>query len=102
MSAAKPITKKKKPATRSTSFDPDAAKAFGKATRKLREDAGFTQNTFSVAADIDRSYYGKLERGEFQPTLGVILRIAHTLKLSAWEVVQAAEAVLHAPAEVEN
>jgi transcriptional regulator with XRE-family HTH domain len=94
VSTAKPATPRRKPAPRSTSFDPAAAKAFGSAVRRLREESGWVQDAFAFAAGVDRSYYGKLERGERQPTFGLILRIAQTLDVPAWKVVRAAEAAL--------
>lgn len=62
--------------------------------RRLREEKGWVQDAFAFAAGVDRSYYGKLERGERQPTFGLILRIAQTLGVPAWKVVRAAEGAL--------
>lgn len=62
--------------------------------RRLREESGWVQDAFAFAAGVDRSYYGKLERGERQPTFGLMLRIAQTLGVPAWEVVRAAEGAM--------
>lgn len=76
---------------RSTSFDPLAAKAFGDAIRALRERAGVAQDQLALSANIDRSYYGKLERGERQPSLGLLLRAARALGVSGATLVHETE-----------
>ena len=81
-------------ARRSLSFDPIAAVAFGTAVRALRVAKEVAQDEFAIMANIDRSYYGKLERGERQPSLGIILRIATALGVSAAELVAATERAL--------
>ena len=45
-------------------------------------------------ANIDRSYFGKLERGERQPSLAVILRIAQGLTISASALLSKVERLL--------
>ncbi len=45
-------------------------------------------------ANVDRSYYGKLERGERQPSLALMLRIAGGLGLPASEILVRVERVL--------
>jgi transcriptional regulator with XRE-family HTH domain len=40
------------------------AKAFGAVVRAEREQRGIAQDAFALLAHVDRSYYGKLERGE--------------------------------------
>ena len=62
--------------------------------RGLREDQGVAQDQFALMASVDRSYYGKLERGERQPTLGLLLRIAGGLGVSGAALVEATEATL--------
>ena len=79
---------------RATSFDPVAAKAFGQAVRALRERLGVAQDQFALSANIDRSYYGKLERGERQPSLGLLLRAAKALGISATALVQEIEEII--------
>lgn len=88
--------------TRATSFDPLAAKAFGQAVRAYREQLGVAQDQFALTANIDRSYYGKLERGERQPTLGLLLRAAKTLGIPAAVLVQATEDIMRVTADVKQ
>lgn len=54
------------------------------------------QDQFALRANVDRSYYGKLERGERQPSLALILRIAGGFGVSACDLVGRTELVLNA------
>ena len=58
---------------------PFSLKTFGRNVRKLRRAAGFTQEDFAHASGIDRSYFGGVERGDRNPALEMILRIADGL-----------------------
>lgn len=91
MPTARTVPKRVAPKARSTSFDPAVAEAFGKVVRKEREELEIAQDAFAVLADVDRSYYGKLERGERQPSLGLLMRIAHSLKVPPGELVHRVE-----------
>ena len=68
--------------------------AFGTAVRALRVQRQVAQDAFALAAGIDRSYFGKLERGERQLSLGIMLRVAGALGVSAAELVAATEKAL--------
>lgn len=74
-------------AKRATSFEPNVARAFGEVVRALREEQGVAQDKFAFLANVDRSYYGKLERGERQPSLALLLRIAGALGIAGGELV---------------
>ncbi len=63
-----------------------ANQALGKAIRAVRKQKGYTQESFALHADIDRSYYGAIERGEFNITVDTILTIAKGLKVPAAEL----------------
>ena len=79
--------KKTSPApTRATSFDPAVAKVFAGVIRDLREQSGLAQDKFALLANVDRSYYGKLERGERQPSLALFLRISDALGITGTEL----------------
>lgn len=79
---------------RSDSFDPVVAKACGGVLRKLRLQQGIAQDAFALLAGIDRSYYGKLERGERQPSLTVLLKCASAFGQPAAKLVAAIEGQL--------
>ena len=78
-------------AKRAKSFEPDVASAFGAIVRAERLKMGVAQDQFALLADVDRSYFGKLERGERQPSLGLLLRIAGALEISGGDIVKRVE-----------
>jgi transcriptional regulator with XRE-family HTH domain len=53
--------------------------AFGEAVRALRESKGYSQEEFANHADVHRTYMGGIERGERNPTLTTICKIAAAL-----------------------
>ncbi len=77
---------------RATSFDPTVARAFADVIRAERVRRGVAQDQFALLANVDRSYYGKLERGERQPSLALLLRIASALGVSGADLVGKVEA----------
>jgi len=70
----------------------DAAVAFGKVLRRLRNDAGLTQEQLGFEANLRRTYVSILELGQQQPTLTTIFKLAQALDLSAREVIGMVEA----------
>ena len=62
-----------------TSRNPALALAFGQTVRRVRESAGVAQKALALIAEMDRSYLGRLERGEKQPSLNVVFRLAVAL-----------------------
>gem|GEM_PF-1912900 len=89
-----PVAKKRSAVRRSTSFEPLTARAFGEVVRSLREAQHLAQDQFALKASVDRSYYGKLERGERQPSLGLLLRIAGALNVPGATLVEKTEVAL--------
>jgi transcriptional regulator with XRE-family HTH domain len=83
-------------AKRATSFEPEVAAAFGSIVRVERLKRGIAQDEFALLANIDRSYFGKLERGERQPSLALILRIAGGLGVPASALLTRVERLLAA------
>jgi transcriptional regulator with XRE-family HTH domain len=59
---------------------------FGDAVRKARTAAGLTQEELADRAGLDRSYIGGVERGDRNPTLSVIEKIAQGLGLTLAEL----------------
>jgi transcriptional regulator with XRE-family HTH domain len=57
--------------------------ALGAAARSLRTERRLAQEAFAVRAGMDRSYYGAIERGEFNVTLDTIMKIAAALEVPA-------------------
>lgn len=60
----------------------EACIKFGQRVRNLRKDKGFSQESFADHAGIHRTYMGGIERGERNPTLTTICRLAKALDVS--------------------
>ncbi|XHR28746.1 MAG: helix-turn-helix domain-containing protein [Chthoniobacteraceae bacterium] len=58
---------------------------FGRNISRLRLERSLTQNRLCELAEIDRSYLQRIEKGQFQPTLPVILRLKRALDCS-WDM----------------
>jgi transcriptional regulator with XRE-family HTH domain len=65
--------------------------ALGDAIRAIREEQGTSQERLALTAGIDRSYFSAIERGEFNVTLGVLLKVASGLGVPAWELLKRAK-----------
>ncbi|MBL0729576.1 helix-turn-helix transcriptional regulator [Piscinibacter sp. HJYY11] len=76
------------------SFDPEVAQAVGEVIRKLRLAAGMSQEALADYSRVGRSYCGSVERGESQPTLFVIMKMAAALNTEAHAVVRQVEHAL--------
>jgi transcriptional regulator with XRE-family HTH domain len=64
---------------------------FGRAVRRLREEADYSQESFADAIGVHRTYMGTLERGRGNPSLDVIARIARGLEISLARLFEAVE-----------
>lgn len=62
--------------------------SFGNRLRELRKEKGFSQEGFADHAEVHRTYLGGLERGERNPTLTVMAKIARALDVSLSKLVQ--------------
>jgi transcriptional regulator with XRE-family HTH domain len=51
----------------------------GKRIRAQRKSIGLTQEALALAANVDRSYYGAVERGERNVTFTVLCRLCVAL-----------------------
>lgn len=49
--------------------------------RRLRERRGIAQERLAWESGVDRSYCGKIERGEANPSLNVLCRMADLLQV---------------------
>lgn len=62
---------------------------FGSRVKRLRLDKGWTsQEKFAHHVGIDRTYMSSIEQGRRNPSLDIILKIAHALRVDAAELVE--------------
>jgi XRE family transcriptional regulator, regulator of sulfur utilization len=67
------------------------AQAFGDALRELREERSLSQEAAALTCGIDRSYFGKIERGTKSPTLGTVWKIADAFETQPSDLLARAE-----------
>jgi len=63
----------------------------GRAVRRLRRAAGYSQESFADKCKLHRTYMGSVERGETNISLDNLERIARALNLSAGQLLVDAE-----------
>lgn len=68
-------------------MDLKIATAFGAVLRRLRTEAGLTQEQLGLAADLQRKHVSALELGAKAPSLETVLKIATGLQIEADKVV---------------
>lgn len=59
---------------------------FGENLRKVRKQKGISQDKLALLADIDRSYVGRIERGEVNVTLEKVYQLAEILECDPIEL----------------
>jgi transcriptional regulator with XRE-family HTH domain len=64
----------------------------GNNVRKLRTEAGLTQEQLAFEAEIDLTYLGGIERGRRNPSLLVMVRIAQALAVKIARIVEEPQA----------
>jgi len=52
---------------------------FGQLVRKYRKEKNMSQEQLALLCNMDRSYLGRIERGEVNPTLEKIYELANSL-----------------------
>jgi len=63
----------------------------GRAVRRLRKSASYSQESFADACGLHRTYMGAVERGETNISLDNIERIARALRLTPAQLLTEAE-----------
>lgn len=61
-------------------------KLIGNRIRFLRSSQGLSQENFANLTGLGRSYYGRIERGETNPTVITLITIAKYLKINPKEI----------------
>jgi transcriptional regulator with XRE-family HTH domain len=67
------------------------ARQFGKAVKELRLKKTMSQQQLADACGLDISYIGQIERGQRNPTLGVMQGLASVLDVKISELLQKAK-----------
>lgn len=63
----------------------------GRAVRRLRSAAGYSQESFADACHLHRTYMGQVERGELNISLDNIEKIAKRLDMTAGQLLVEAD-----------
>jgi transcriptional regulator with XRE-family HTH domain len=63
----------------------------GRAIRARREELGLSQERFAMQAQLDRTYLSGIERGERNPSLTNLARIADALGVKLGRLLEQAE-----------
>lgn len=71
----------------------DERTRFGHALRALRTERGWSQEELARLTGLHRNYIGGLERGERNPSLSQIYRVARAFGLAGSELLARAEAI---------
>jgi transcriptional regulator with XRE-family HTH domain len=70
---------------------PRPPKEFGRTVRRLREEQGLSQENLGYKARLHRNYLGGVERGEINPTLVNLMKLAKGLGLRTSELLALSE-----------
>jgi len=66
----------------------DVQQKFGTRLRDIREGRGISQEALAFAAKLHRTYVGGIERGERNPSLTNVVRLAKALQLTPSELLE--------------
>lgn len=64
--------------------------ALGVAIRQTRLDRGMSQESLALLAEVDRSYLGRVERGDNNVAVLTLIRIAKALDVTTVELMKQA------------
>jgi transcriptional regulator with XRE-family HTH domain len=62
--------------------------AFGVVLRRLREEREMTQEQLAWDTEMSRVYISEIERGLREPSLGTIVRLARSLRVTAAAMIE--------------
>lgn len=65
--------------------------ALGGAIRRIRLSKGISQEKLALLAEVDRSYVGRVERGDNNVAVLTLARLAHALETTIAELMQEAK-----------
>jgi transcriptional regulator with XRE-family HTH domain len=84
------MAKRAKPRRKRFPRDAEIIAVVAENVRRIRKGTKpkLSQEKLAFAADLDRTYVSAVERGEKNPTISVLARIAKALKVRAAELVE--------------
>jgi transcriptional regulator with XRE-family HTH domain len=65
--------------------------AFGRVLRAMRTKAGMSQEALALESTVQRQFISLMERGENQPTISTIFRLASALQVQPSELIALTE-----------
>jgi transcriptional regulator with XRE-family HTH domain len=80
-------------ARKTTLVGSEARITFGRRLRRLRRERDLSQEELGLRADLDRNYVGGIERGERNPTLVNICRLAGALGVEVTALLEGVPAI---------
>jgi transcriptional regulator with XRE-family HTH domain len=66
----------------------DPLKTFTTNLRRRRAELGLSQEAVALAADMDQSQYSRIERGEVDPSIRTLTRVARALGTTPSELLR--------------
>jgi transcriptional regulator with XRE-family HTH domain len=65
--------------------------SLGEAIRKIRHERGISQETLALLAEVDRSYVGRVERGDNNVALLTLVKLAAALQITVTKLMKEAQ-----------
>jgi len=64
----------------------DISQKVGEKIKKIRKEKDLSQEKLALEAGLNRAYIGYIERGERNPSIRVVAKIAKVLKVKLYEL----------------
>lgn len=64
---------------------------FGQVLRRLRKEAGLSQEQLALEAGLQRNYISMMELGRYQPTITTVFKISLALKIRPGDLINMVE-----------
>jgi transcriptional regulator with XRE-family HTH domain len=77
--------------------NPQLKVAFGQVIERLRRERGLSQEKLALAAQLNRTFVWRIERGEQNPSLDSLFRLAEALGLDPEDLVTETKNTLQSP-----
>jgi transcriptional regulator with XRE-family HTH domain len=73
---------------------PNCQEAFGRVLKRLRKEAGMSQEALGFESELQRNYVSLMELGKYQPTISTVFKLAYALKVAPSSMVKLVEVEL--------